>query len=455
MGWEADAIFYHLFPLGCLGAPERNPFSGPPINRLAGLTNWIDHLQKLGANALLLGPVFESSGHGYDTADFFKIDRRLGDDASLAAISRELHRRGIRIVLDGVFHHTGRDFHAFRDICERGNASQYCDWYHLDFTRRSPCGDPFYYEGWNGNYDLAKLNLRNPAVRDHLFAAVSSWIERFDIDGLRLDAADALDLDFQRELAAHCRALKPDFWLMGEVVHGDYRKWAYPEGLASTTNYMAYKGLWSSLNDRNYFEIAYTLNREFGPDGIYRNLHLYNFVDNHDVDRAASILNEPAHLYPLYTLLLTMPGIPSIYYGSEWGIAGRKLKETDAPLRPALDPIAMRRDAPHPEFAGFIKRLIAIRRNHPALRAGDYRQLHVAHEQFAFARRESAESIVVALNAADQPADFALGVPDIERDRLVDVLNEGDSFEIKGGKCRFSVRPRGARILVAESLVRQ
>ena len=318
------------------------------------------------------------------------MDRRLGDDAALAAFSRELHRRGIRLVLDAVFNHTGRDFWAFRDIREKGRASAYCDWYHLDFTGRSPYGEPFRYKGWNNNYDLVKLNLANPAVREHLFNAVSWWIEQFQADGLRLDAADALDFDFQRALAAHCRAIRPDFWLMGEVVHGDYRRWAYPAGLSSTTNYVAYKGLWSSHNDQNYFELAYTLNRQFGPEGIYRGLALYTFADNHDVDRVASILKNPAHLYPLYVLLMTMPGVPSIYYGSEWGIEGRKGATTDAPLRPALDPATLPEHAPHPELHGLIKSLIAIRSRFAAIRRGDYAQLHVASEQFAFIRRDPA-----------------------------------------------------------------
>ncbi|HKN01859.1 MAG TPA: alpha-amylase family glycosyl hydrolase [Candidatus Binataceae bacterium] len=407
---------------------------------------WIDHLEDLGTNAVLLGPVFESSTHGYDVADYFKVDRRLGDDAALAAACHELHRRGIRIVLDAVFHHTGRDFWAFRDVLEKGQSSPYRDWYHLDFTRRSPCGDPFHYQGWAGHYDLAKLNVGNPAVRDHLLAAVTWWVDRFAIDGLRLDAADALDLDFQHRLAAHCRDLKSDFWLMGEVVHGDYRKWAHPGGLASTTNYEAYKGLWSSLNDRNYFEIAYSLNRQFGPAGIYGGLPLYTFADNHDVARAASILREPAHLYPLYALLLTMPGVPSIYYGSECGIEGRKGQGTDAPLRPALEPVSMLQHAPCAELYATIKTLIGLRCRHSALRHGDYTQLHVAHEQFAFMRRDAAEAIVVALNASDRCVDLQL--PDIDRALLVDDLNGGETFGISNGKCALRLHPRSARVLV-------
>ena len=316
----------------------------------------------------------------------------------------------------------------------RKGRRRYCDWYHLDFTRRSPYGEPFHYKGWAGNYNLVKLNLKNPAVRDHLFKAVSWWIERFEIDGLRLDAADALDLDFQRELAAHCRALRPDFWLMGEVVHGDYRQWAYPEGLSSTTNYEAYKGLWSSHNDHNYFEIAYTLNRQFGPEGIYRGLALYSFADNHDVARVASILKNPAHLYPLYILLMTMPGVPSVYYGSEWGVEGVKAAGTDAPLRPALDSASLSKQSRRPELYVLIKSLIAIRRRHAALRTGDYAQLHVAHEQFAYIRRDAAGAIVVAVNAADHPAKIPVQIPDVANGRLIDLLNHGGIFNVIDGR---------------------
>ncbi len=446
--WAPDAVFYHLFPLGCFGAPDHNPFEGAPVDRISGLRRWCDHVERLGVNAFMLGPIFESSTHGYDTADLFQIDRRLGDNDSFAILAGELHRRGIRLVLDGVFHHTGRDFPAFRDILARGAASEFRDWYHLDFTRSSPRGDPFHYDSWQGHSSLPKLSLKNRAVRDHLLAAVSSWIERFDIDGLRLDAADSLDFDFQRELAAHCKARKPDFWLMGEVVHGDYRRWLCPGGLDSTTNYETYKGLWSSLNDRNYFEIAYTLKREFGTDGIYRGVPLYNFVDNHDVSRAASTLKEQAQLYPLYALLMTMPGVPSIYYGSEWGIEGCKIRGTDAPLRPALDPTEAASSAPHPELCGVITKLIALRRRHQALRHGDYLELHVAPEQFAFTRRDSVESIAVALNASPQTREIALKIPEAAPARLVDVLNDGQAFDVINGRARFSIPPRWARIMV-------
>jgi len=268
--WWQDAIFYHIYPLGFCGALTRNDFRSQPVNRLQKVADWIPHLRELGVNALYLGPVFESTYHGYDTADYYRADRRLGSNADLAALSRSLHENGIRLVLDGVFNHVGRDFFAFRDVQQKGQASEFCGWFaNLRFDGQSPFGDPFTYEGWSGNHDLVKLNLANPAVREHLFNAVRVWVEEFDIDGLRLDAADVLDERFLKELRKVTSVLKPDFWLMGEIVGGDYRRLANPEMLHSVTNYECYKGLYSSLVDKNYFEIAWSLNRQFGPDGLY------------------------------------------------------------------------------------------------------------------------------------------------------------------------------------------
>ncbi len=445
--WTDDAVIYHLFPLGCLGAPARNPMSGPPVHRLRELHGWLDHLAELGADTLLLGPVFESAAHGYDTMDYFHVDRRLGSDEDLEEFSRALHDRGMRLVLDGVFHHTGRDFWAFRDLREKGAASDFAGWYHVDFSRRSPYGDPFHYEGWAGHYDLAKLNTAHPQVRDHLLHAVSTWIDRFGIDGLRLDAADSLDRDFQRLLAAHCRARKPGFWLLGEVVHGDYREWARPGGLDATTNYEAYKGLWSSQNDANYFEIAFTLDREFGPGGIYRQIGLCNFADNHDVDRVASKLAEPAQLFPLYLLLFAMPGTPALYYGSEWGLRGLKGPDSDATLRPVATPASLRRGAPVPDLFPALKRLVALRRAHAPLRRGDYRPLQVAALQLAFERRLGEARTVVAVNGDGRPATLDLALPGAGNGRLVDLLNPGDEFRLAGGRCALPLPARWGRVL--------
>jgi glycosidase len=446
-GWAEEAFFYNIFPLGALGAPKRNDLTSTPADRMARLSGWLGPARDIGANAILLGPVFESSRHGYDTADLLTIDRRLGTNDAFAAWCREAHEAGFRIVLDGVFHHVGRDFWAFRDVLAHGEASAYRSWFYLDFRRQSPFGDPFFYEGWNKHYDLVKLNLAEPAVREHLFAAVRTWIEAFGIDGLRLDAADVLDRGFQRDLSAFCHGLKRDFWLKGEVIHGEYGRWIREAQLDSVTNYELHKGLWSSHNDRNYFEAAHSLQRQFGEGGIYRDLTLYNFLDNHDVERIASRLRDPAHLVPVHVLLFTGPGLPSVYYGSEWGIPGRKGQGTDAPLRPALDPGRLGEGAPHPELPPLIRSLAALRREHAALRTGAYRQLHVAPEQLAFARENGAERVIVMVNAAATPAEITMRSDGLEgawRDRLV----SNDEFHADGSALRVRLEPNSGRVLV-------
>jgi cyclomaltodextrinase / maltogenic alpha-amylase / neopullulanase len=447
--WSQNAIFYHIYPMGFCGAPQRNDFSSPAVPRLDKISVWLDHIQGVGANALYLGPLFESSAHGYDTVDYYWVDRRLGNNVLLAKLSQEIHRRGMHLVLDGVFNHVGRDFWAFYDVRQKGQDSEYASWFAgLSFSGRSPFGDPFTYTGWNGHYELVKLNLANPAVREHLFGAVASWVREFDIDGLRLDAADCLDFDFIRALAGYCKRLRPDFWLLGEIIHGDYRQWANPEMLDSVTNYECYKGLYSSHKDNNYFELAYSLQRQFGPSGMYAHLPLYAFADNHDVDRVASSLLNPAQLYPLYMLLFSMPGVPSIYYGSEWGILGKRTAHSDRELRPDLDLAAMRQHSPEPELANWISRLAQARMACPMLQYGDYEQLFVSAQQFAFLRRYEGESALVAVNSAGAAMRLELSVPFAAGTQLRDLLQPQAVFTVQAGKVALTLEACRGRILV-------
>ncbi|MBI5930781.1 MAG: alpha-glucosidase C-terminal domain-containing protein [Chloroflexi bacterium] len=446
--WLYNAVIYHIYPLGLCDAPRQNDFCSPPVPRLECLHAWLDHIHSLNANTLYLGPVFESTAHGYDTANYYQVDRRLGDNATLKQFTGNLKSRGMRLILDGVFNHVGRDFWAFKDVLQKRQQSAYQDWfYRLNFDGNSPYNDGFSYEGWAGHYDLVKLNLHHPAVRQHLFDAITMWEHEFDIDGLRLDAADHLDHDFLRALASHCRQLKPDFWLMGEVVHGDYRKWANPEMLDATTNYECYKGLYSSLVDKNYFEIAYSLNRLFGSEGLYKDLMLYSFADNHDVNRVASNLTKTSHLYPLYILLFTMPGTPSIYYGSEWGIEGSRTNSDDYQLRPALD--LGGKNKPHPDLLKAIRSLAHLRRELPALGCGTYRQLQVNHEQFAFMRETADQKLVVAVNASDHSTTVKVATLG-GYSRLRDILNQGRITPIKGGQAEISLYPNWGSIYVVE-----
>ena len=441
MHWVDEAIFYHIYPLGLCGAPSTNEppdSSGAPASRLEALYDWVGHMEWLGANALYLGPVFESGSHGYDTRDYTRVDRRLGTNEELKRFIDHLHGKGIRVILDAVFNHVGRDFFAFRDVVSRGEASPYCSWFAgLRFDAATPLGDPFCYDTWDGHYELVKLDLRNRELAEYLLSVVDGWIEELEIDGLRLDAANVMDIGFLEGLSAHCRSRDTDFWLVGEVVGGDYRRWANPECLDAVTNYEAYKGLYSSHNDENYFEIAHTLDRQFGSEGLYDGLPLYNFLDNHDVNRIASMLSVKAHLYPASILLLTMPGVPSIYYGSEWGIEGRRTETSDSPLRPALSPHEAYTRSPNRDLVHSVRSLIELRSESPALQRGGYRRLAVSHRQFAFLRETESERCIVAVNAADREATLEMELPAGDwHDRLND-----QRFSHRGGTLRLTLHP--------------
>lgn len=416
----SDKIFYHIYALGMGGCDKRNNFSCPAGNFFEKLEGELDRIKALGCNALLIGPVFESTAHGYDTVDYYHIDRRLGNNEKFKHFSQICHEKGLSLCLDAVFNHTGRDFFAFKDLQQNGSNSQYKDWYlNLHFDRYSDFGDCFDYDGWAGCKDLVKLNVDNTDVQNHLFGAVKFWIEEFGIDGLRLDAADVLSKSFLDKLGNVSRTLKSDFWLMGEVVHGDYSEWAREGRIDSVTNYQIYKALWSSLNEQNLYELSYNLNREFGEgEGIYRYSPLYTFVDNHDVDRIGSTLKNPqGHLYLLYGLEFTIPGIPSIYYGSEYGIKGKRNSNGDYELRPCLPPFASSMpDFARPDFdAGFLSQSISffarLRKENIALQRGSYRQEFISNKQFAFWREYENQKILVIVNSDFQKANISLNIP--------------------------------------------
>jgi cyclomaltodextrinase / maltogenic alpha-amylase / neopullulanase len=451
--WTKEAVFYHAYPLGYCGAPEKNDLSSPPLPRLDRLTEDLGRISGLGFNALYLGPVFESMSHGYDPVDFRAVDRRLGDKTALARLAEGARKRGMRLVFDGVFNHTGREHPWFRALRAKGKeapTSPEAERYASIRSGTSPFGDPFSYEAWAGHYELAKLNLRDAATKAELIGAALSWIDDYGIDGLRLDAADCLEPDFIAELAAACHARKEGFWLMGEIVAGDYRRWlgkgdGTGVGLDSVTNYECYKGLWSSLVDANYFEIAWSLKRQFGEDGLYRGVPLYSFADNHDVDRAASKLKKEAHLYPLYCLLFTMPGVPSVYYGSERGAKAKKEPHSDRPLRPTIE--AALASGSQPDLEAVIRRLSALRHGCRALREGGYRELAVASESLAFERASGGERAVVALNSAASPAKLELQLGGGAA-TWKDALNDGVAYRVEGGTLRLDVPPTWARVLV-------
>ena len=395
--WFDEAVIYQIYPLGLCGAPKEN--DGVRTPRILRLLDWVDHIKRLGADTVLLNPVFDSDRHGYDTRDYFTVDPRLGSDEDLAQVCRTFHQAGIRVMLDGVFNHVGRGFWAFRDVQEKKWDSPYRDWFHLSFDGDTGYHDGFWYEAWEGHNELVKLNLWNPAVIEHQFNAIRSWVERFGIDGLRLDVAYCLPPEYLKRLRAFAQGLKPDFVLMGETLHGDYNRWMGPELCHSVTNYECYKGLWSSFNSRNMFEIGHSLARQFGPEQwtLYKGAHLLSFLDNHDVDRIASRLTDRNHLAPAYGLMFGMPGVPAVYYGSEWGLEGRKGPDSDDALRPALERPEWNQLTEH------IAKLAAAKRNSPALCYGNYRNVVLTNRQIIFERKCEQERVLVAVNGDSQP----------------------------------------------------
>ena len=404
MAWYDEAVFYHIYPLGLTGAPKQNDY-GEPVHRLNTLLPWVDHIKEIGGSALYIGPLFESVGHGYETTDYKKLDSRLGTNEDLTAFVAYCHEQGIKVIFDGVFNHTGRDFFAFKDIQANRENSQYKDWYcNVNFWGNNEYNDGFSYDNWGGYNLLVKLNQKNPAVVYYICDVIRFWVSEFDVDGIRLDAADVLDFDFMKALRRTANEVKPDFWLMGEVIHGDYSRWVNGETLHSVTNYTLHKALYSGHNDHNYFEIAHTVRRlqNMGT------LKLYNFVDNHDVERIYTKLTNKAHFAPVHVLLYTLPGVPSIYYGSEFGIEGRKEYGSDDSLRPALNIEDYKDSVKTNPCTALIAALGKVRQAVPALSYGSYDELMLTNRQFAYARDLDGTRVIVSVNNGDAPAGMHL-----------------------------------------------
>ena len=450
MAWYDEAVFYHIYPLGLTGAPKENNYQCTE-HRLNDLIPWIEHIKNIGCNAIYIGPLFESVGHGYETTDYKKLDSRLGTNEDLTNYVKECHKQGVKVIFDGVFNHVGRDFFAFKDLQKNRENSPYKDWFcNVNFGGNNEYNDGFSYENWGGYNLLVKLNQKNPAVIEYICDAIRYWVNEFDVDGIRLDAADVLDFNYMQALRKVANEVKPDFWLMGEVIHGDYIRWVNEGTLHSVTNYHLHKALYSGHNDHNYFEIAHTVKRlyEMGgnkPDG----LKLYNFVDNHDVERIYTKLTNKAHFAPVHILMYTLPGIPSIYYGSEFGIEGKKEKFSDDSLRPALE-LADYKDA---EKENPCTKLIAalgkVRQKTKALSYGDFKELRLTNRQYAYSRNYNGTSVVVAVNNDDN--DCTLSLPVGNAKEYIGTLS-GEKVKVNNGQITVNVKANYGDIWVPADL---
>lgn len=447
MAWYDESVFYHIYPLGLTGAPAQNDY-GEVVHRLPTLLPWIDHIKEVGCNAIYIGPLFESVGHGYETTDYRTLDRRLGDNDDLKEFVRTCHEKGVRVIFDGVFNHTGRDFFAFKDLQKNRENSQYKDWYcNINFGGNNEYNDGFSYDNWGGYNLLVKLNQWNPQVKDYIYDVIRFWVSEFDIDGIRLDAADVLDFDFMKGMRQVANEVKPDFWLMGEVIHGEYTRWVNLETLHSVTNYNLNKALWSGCNEHNFFEIAHTVKRLYDMGGChYQNLELYSFADNHDVERIASKIINKNHLSVIYTLMYTLPGIPSIYYGSEFGIEGKKEQGSDASLRPHLELSDYTDAVTDNPLTALIARLGSIHQAQKALCYGEYKELLLTNRQYAFSRYFENEDVITAVNNDEQ--ETTLHIPyQGPKTQFKGALSDKD-YTVQNGTIEITLDACGGDILI-------
>lgn len=450
--WYEEAVFYHMYPIGMTGAPRQNT-EERIVHRFEQLDKWLPHIAEIGCTAIYIGPLFESTTHGYDTRDYKVVDRRLGDNDDFVRFVKKAHELGIKVVVDGVFNHTGREFFAFQDIQRNREHSQYCSWYKgINFGWDNPYHDGFGYEAWRNCFELVNLNLWETAVREYLLGVIDFWIDTFDIDGIRLDCADCLEFSFMEEMRRRTSAKKADFWLMGEVIHGDYSRYIQDgqRMLHSVTNYELHKGLYSGHNDHNYFEIAHTIRREFDENGgIYRGMKLYSFVDNHDVDRIISKIRNKEHIYPIYTLLYTLPGIPSLYYGSEWGIEGQKQGGNDDPLRPAVNLEEVLKEQHDCRILKWVTWLGNIHREYKeCLAYGRYRELLLTNRQYAFARFTEEECLVIAVNNDEQEVSVSIPVP--RQDMNYVNLKTKEEYTTENGRIQITLQAAGSAVLVSK-----
>lgn len=403
--WLQHALWWHVYPLGFVAAPPRTPESPSAAihHRLRHLLDWLDYARDLGVSGLLLGPIFASTSHGYDTIDPFRIDPRLGDDDDFAALASAARQRGLRLILDGVFNHVGRDFPAFAQVLVQGAAAPQADWFHLQWPDGATQPD---YQCFEGHSQLVTLNHANPAVADHVVRVMTHWLDR-GASGWRLDAAYAVAPPFWRAVLDRVRASHPHMVAIGEVIHGDYGAWIAETGADSLTQYELWKAIWSSLNDRNLFELAWALKRH---DQFLASFPPLTFVGNHDVTRLASQLTDSRHLPHALVILFTLGGIPCIYAGDEQGFTGIKEQRAggDDAIRPPFPAHPADLPAEGWPIYRLHQRLIGLRRRHAWLHRATTTTAYLTNRQLCYVSAAGDQRIAVCLNLDDDGHSFVL-----------------------------------------------
>ncbi len=404
--WVQHAIWWQVYPLGFTGAEAvAGSDPQPVVHRLDRLDAWLDYAVELGASGLALGPVFAAETHGYDTTDYYRIDPRLGDDGDFDELVSQAHARGLKILLDGVFNHTGRSFGPFQQVLAEGPDSPTASWFRLEWPdeKWEPGSEPGY-EDFEGHHHLVALNHDEPQVAEFVTDVMKHWLGR-GADGWRLDAAYAVPPSFWKPVLAQVRSAYPEAYFVGEYIHGDYAHEVQESSLDAVTQYELWKAVWSSLNDANFYELAAAMDRH---NGFLETFTPLTFVGNHDVTRLASKLENPDQLPLALTVLLTVGGTPSIYYGDEQAFRGIKEDRAggDDAVRPAFP-------AEPSELAQLgwpvyhlHQELISLRRRNPWLHTAQTEVLTLSNEHLVYQARGDGGALTVALNLSSDPAEL-------------------------------------------------
>ncbi len=426
--WVKDAIFYQIFPdrFAASARVEKpsnlEPWDAPPTpfgfkgGDLLGVVEHLDYLHDLGINAIYFNPIFQSTAnHRYHTHDYFQVDPILGGNAAFQTLLDAAHARGIRVVIDGVFNHASRGFYQFNHTLENGKASPYVDWFTFHGFPVHAYQDPINYEAWWGLPALPKFNHANPQVREFLFRVAEHWV-RAGIDGWRLDVPGEIDDDeFWREFRRRVKAINPNAYIVGEIWQRADR-WLAGDQFDAVMNYQFTRACLAFFIDRasanrellqehsygpvksiDATEFARTLEEMlnwYTPEIAYAQM---NLLDSHDTARFVTIARGDTTALRLALLMLfTYPGAPTIYYGDEIALEGRR--DPDARRAMIWNPGRVNR-----EMLDYAKRLTALRNKYAALRRGAFINLYANGKVYAFARQHKGETLVVAINAERDP----------------------------------------------------
>lgn len=404
--WVKHAIWWHIYPLGFVGAfPTQDP-PGPRERRLGRIVDWLDHAVELGTSGIALGPIFASRTHGYDTTDHYRIDPRLGEDTDFDRLVEEVHKRELRVLLDGVFNHVGTDFERYRQAVD-GDAGA-AAWFR---------GRPGRFHTFEGHRELITLNHASPVVADYVVDVMRHWLDR-GADGWRLDAAYAVPEAFWAQVLPRVRQDHPEAWFVAEVIHGDYVGFVEGSGVDSVTQYELWKAVWSSLNDGNFHELDWALQRH---NGFLSRFAPQTFVGNHDVTRIASRLDRSEHLAHALVLLFTTGGVPTVYAGDELGYRGVKEERVggDDAVRPEFGSPPASLDDTGREVLTLHQYLIGLRRRNPWLHEATTTALHLQNKGYAYRTAHGDDALIVALNIDEEPMPLPIAELTGSRARLI------------------------------------